>query len=69
MIGFNQEVHRNNNIDNNGYWSAPIKNYGDWQILFLDKHFVPIPYSCHLNGHDGYDVEVNKLSVLDYKKG
>ena len=68
LIGFNQGVQRNNNIDNNGYWKAPITNYGDWQIIFLDKNYNLIPYSSHLNEQDGYYVEANKLRIVNQKE-
>ena len=69
LIGFNQEVYRNNNvIDETGYWSAPITNYHYWQIVFLDKNFNPIPYSSKLNGQDGYNVQAKDIRVVSRKE-
>ena len=69
LIGFHQKVEKGNRkIDKNGYWNAKIKGYGSTQIVFLDEHLEPIPYSCHLNGHDGFDIKAEKIQIVNKKE-
>lgn len=65
LIGFHQEVKRGNNeIDENGYWSIPIKSYGYSQIVFLDENLDAIPFSCHINGKEGYNVTAKQIDII-----
>ena len=36
--------------------------------MFLDEHLEPIPYSCHLNGHDGFDIKAEKIQIVNKKE-
>lgn len=66
IIGFHQKVSRNERpIDQNGYWSIPIKSYGYSQIVFLDEKFEPIPYSSKINGQDGFDIKEKQIKVIN----
>ena len=66
LIGFHQHVKRNTcTVDEEGYWSTPIKSYGASQIIFLDEKLDAIPYSCHINLQDGYDVKANEIKVVE----
>lgn len=65
LIGFHQRVTRNNSKPNEyGYWEVPINSYGATQIVFLDEHLDAIPYACHINGQDGFDVNANQIKVI-----
>ena len=65
LIGFHQKVTcSNHRIDGHGYWSDPIKSYGASQIVFLDENLEAIPYSCHINGQDGFEVKANQIKVI-----
>lgn len=65
LIGFHQKVTRDNRPkDANGYWQVPIKSYGSTQIAFLDEKLDAIPYSCSLNGMNGFDIKEEQIKVI-----
>lgn len=66
LIGFHQRVSRGNrSIDRDGYWTVPIKTYGYKQIVFLDKNLDPIPFSCHINGVNGFEIREEQIKIID----
>ena len=65
LIGFHQKVTRDNRPeDANGYWLVPIKSYGSTQIVFLDEKLDAIPYSCSLNGMNGFEIKEEQIKVI-----
>lgn len=66
LIGFHQKVERgNHNINKNGQWNEQIKGYGSTQIVFLDENLESIPYACHINGKDGFNVKAEIINVVN----
>ena len=68
IMGFRQTVKcGNRKIDENGYWTAPIKGYGSTKIVFLDENLEAIPYACHINGKDGFNIKESDIKMVDEK--
>ena len=66
IIGFHQEATKGNRIvGDDGYWTVPIKSYGATQIVFLDDYLEPIPYACHINGQDGFNLQADRIETCN----
>lgn len=66
IIGFYQKVTRNDrDLIENGYWNVRVKSYGSTQIIFLDDNFDAIPYSCGINGMNGFELKANQILSVD----
>lgn len=64
IIGFHQKVERGNRqLNKDGYWATQIKGYGSTQIVFLDEKLEAVPYSCHLNGKDGFTIKEDQIKI------